>query len=83
MRTTITLTPEAEALVHGAMAERGMSFKDVVNTAIVQGLAPAERPAFKTKTYAIGLAPIPGDKALALAADLEDEELLRKMDMGK
>lgn len=41
MRTTITLTPEAEALVLRAMTERGLSFKEVVNAAIVDALAPA------------------------------------------
>lgn len=46
MRTTITLTPEAHALVTQAMRERGASFKDVVNDAIVAGLRPptAEAP---------------------------------------
>jgi uncharacterized protein len=35
MRTTITLDPEAEALVKKAMKERDVSFKQVVNEAIV------------------------------------------------
>ena len=90
MRTTVTLTPQAEALVQAAMTERGRSFKDVVNDAIVTALAPARTKPFRTRTYALGrLDPsreglqIDPDKALTLAGALEDRELARKREMGK
>ncbi|HEX6420588.1 MAG TPA: hypothetical protein VFZ77_18955 [Acidimicrobiales bacterium] len=40
MRTTITLEPDAEALVKRAMRERGLSFEQAVNLAIRRGLGP-------------------------------------------
>ncbi|HWL59969.1 MAG TPA: hypothetical protein VNQ48_03685 [Microbacteriaceae bacterium] len=55
MRTTITLTPEAQQLVEQAMRERGASFKDVVNEALVQALRPpvVEEP-FVQRTFNLG-----------------------------
>ena len=38
VRTTITLDPETAALVEKAMKQRGLSFKQVVNEAIIRGL---------------------------------------------
>ncbi|OUZ11332.1 hypothetical protein BHE97_05715 [Aeromicrobium sp. PE09-221] len=83
-RTTITLTPEADSLVRRVMRERGLSFKDAVNAAIVDGLAPRERRVrFETPTFDLGEALLPLDHALALAGELEDEALLSKRDIGK
>jgi hypothetical protein len=90
MRTTVTLTPQAEALIKATMAESGRSFKDVVNGAIVSGLAPARTGPFRTKARALGRfdprrvgLDRPPEKALTLAAALEDQELARKRDSGK
>jgi hypothetical protein len=82
MRTTITLDPDVEALVRKAMRERGLSFKQAVNEAIRAGLAAprSDLPAAGTRTFRMGFNPvIPLDKALRLAAHLEDEELTRKL----
>jgi hypothetical protein len=81
MRTTVTLAPDVEALVKRLMRERGMSFKEAVNYAIRRGLASAgEREPFSTPTFRMGFEPsIPWDKALRLAAELEDEELARRL----
>ena len=81
MRTTVTLDPDVEALLHKAMRERQLSFKDALNQAVRSGLA-AQAPAatFHTPTFRMGFEPtVPLDKALRLAADLEDEELMRKL----
>ena len=83
MRTTLTLTPEAESLVRAAMAEHGWTFKEAVNHAIVRGIGGGTGTPFSTPTYPIGLRPIPGDRALALAGEVEDAELIRKRDLGK
>ncbi|MDR1442322.1 MAG: hypothetical protein LBJ02_08055 [Bifidobacteriaceae bacterium] len=53
MRTTVTLTPETEALIKTAMAESDRSFKDVVNDAIVTALAPGQTRPLRTKTRAL------------------------------
>ena len=47
MRTTVTLTPETEELIRRLMTERGLSFNDAVNEAIVRGLA---RPRHRVDT---------------------------------
>lgn len=81
MRTTVTLDPDVEALLHKAMRERQLTFKEALNQAVRSGLA-AQAPAveFRTPTFPMGFEPtIPLDKALRLAAELEDEELIRKL----
>lgn len=84
MRTTVTLDSDAEALVRRRMKERGVSFKQAVNDAIREGLTrPRRRPRFRTPTAALGLPAVPLDRALRLAGEIEDEELLRKMRTGK
>lgn len=84
MRTTITLTPDADALVRRVMRERRLSFKDAVNAAIVDGLSPRRTaPVAPTPTFDLGRARMPLDRALTLAAELEDEQLLRKRESGK
>ena len=39
MRTTVTLDPEAERLIRNAMRRTGQSFKEVLNQAVMKGLA--------------------------------------------
>jgi Arc/MetJ family transcription regulator len=82
MRTTITLDPDARALVERAMRERGLSFNEAVNEAIRAGLGG---PAADTYTIPRRLAPARVDvtKALGLAAALEDEELARRLADGR
>jgi Arc/MetJ family transcription regulator len=83
MRTTVTLDPDTAAVVQQAMRERGISFRQAVNDAIRAGLLPAAREPFTTEPAELGLPAVNLDRALALAADLEDEELLRKARIGK
>jgi hypothetical protein len=82
MRTTVTLDPDVEALVRRLMRERGMSFKEAVNGAIRAGAA---RPtaAFRTQTFDMGEPRVDVTKALRLAGELEDEELLRRLSARK
>ncbi len=85
MRTTVTLDPDTEALVRKRMHDRGISFKQALNDAIREGLAPdpVAARAFRTQTADLGLAAVNLDRALALAGELEDEELVRRMRSGK
>ncbi len=84
MRTTVTLDPDTEALVRRRMREKGVSFKQAVNDAVRAGLTgePAARP-FRTRSSKLGLPSVPLERALQLAGELEDEELVRKMRSGK
>ncbi len=85
MRTTVTLDPDVEAKLKATMRERGVSFKAALNDAVRAGLgaasAPASRP-FKVKTAPLGVR-INIVKANQIAGEMEDEEILRKMEEGK
>lgn len=84
MRTTVTLDPDVEAKLKEAMRERGVSFKAALNDAVRAGLAGQAAPQrrFRVKSAPLG-ARFNIDKALQVAAEMEDEEILRKLDMGK
>lgn len=79
VRTTVTLDPDTDAIVRRLMREGGLTFKAALNEAIRAGAAPARRRAFRTPTYQMGQPAVPLEKALRLAGELEDEELLRKI----
>ncbi len=82
MRTTVTLDPDVEALLRKAVRERGEPFKQVLNAAIRSGLTETRRRAgrpFKQPTFDMGKPLVDLTKALALAADLEDAEILARM----
>lgn len=86
MRTTVTLDPDAETLLRNAVRQRGVSFKRALNEAIRAGLkAPVRRAGhFRQPTFRMGAGPsCPGDRALALASALEDQELARKLSLGR
>ena len=86
MRTTVTLDPDVEAKLKATMRERGVSFKVALNEAVRAGLngpAPGARR-YRMPTGKLGVRPgINLDKALSLAAELEDEEIIRKLELGK
>ena len=81
MRTTITLDPDTRHLIERSMRERGISFKDAVNDAIRAGLVgrPSERP---TRPVSLGEPSIDITRSLAIAAQLEDDELVRRLSRG-
>jgi hypothetical protein len=65
--------------------DTGKSFKEVVNEALRMDQPLPEPKPFKSKSFSMG-GPLPGinlDKANQLAGELEDEELVRKMQLGK
>ena len=83
MRTTVTLDPDVEAQLREAMRERGVSFKVALNDAVRVGLGGNGLPRpFKVISAPLGL-DINIDKALRIAGEMEDEEILRKMELGK
>lgn len=85
MRTTVTLDPDTEALLRKRMAERHVSMKQALNDAVRAGLGASPGPAapFRTPTFDLGVPSVPLDRALQLAGELEDEEILRKARAGK
>lgn len=84
MRTTVTLDSDVEELLRRAMQEQGLSFKAAVNDAIRAGLAPGPaRSRYRMEARHLGRATVPLTRALRLAAELEDEEIVRKLALGK
>jgi hypothetical protein len=83
MRTTVTLDPDTEQIVRRRMRERGMSFKEALNDAIRSGVTdPARRSPFRTETASMGVSTVNLDRALQVVADLEDDDLIRRMRSG-
>jgi hypothetical protein len=86
MRTTITLDPDVQALIRAAMKERGVSFKEALNSAARSGLTQGKqrRSRFAQKSWSLGSEQnFRWDKALEAAAAIEDEELARKLSLRK
>ena len=83
VRTTVTLDPDTEQLIRRQMAERGVSFKEALNDAIRRGIRTAGSTSpFRTATAAMGESRVNLDRALQIAGDLEDDELVRKLRSG-
>jgi hypothetical protein len=78
MRTTVTLDPDVESMLRKEVQKRGEPFKQVLNNAIRAGLRSPKRrgEAFEPLTFDMGKPRLDLTKAGALAAELEDEELI-------
>lgn len=83
MRTTLTLDDDVLLLVRQLMTARGLTFKEAVNTAIRAGLAPSKEEPTRTPTFAMGAPKVQVTQALRVAAELEDDELRRKLSTGR
>jgi predicted transcriptional regulator len=85
MQTTLTLDDELAEELEEVAHRAGKPFTDVVNETLRKGLHPAggalsPKP-YRLETVALGVRDI--DKARHIADALEDEEILRKLKMGK
>ena len=68
------------------MRERGASFKKVLNDAVRDGLGKrraAPRSRYRQLTFDLGRPLVDLTKANALAADLEDQEVLATLCLGR
>ncbi|HXH57375.1 hypothetical protein [Iamia sp.] len=80
MRTTVTLDTDTEQLVRTRMRERRVSFKQALNDAIREGAVPCA--GFRTETASMGESRVILDRALQLAGQLEDDDLVRRARAG-
>lgn len=59
MRTTVTLEPETERLLREAMHQRGQSFNETLNQAVIRGLADLhcdiDKTPFIQQSFPMGL----------------------------
>lgn len=86
VRTTVTLDADVAEQLKGLARRRNISFKAALNAAVREGLA-AERgevTPYRVPSRPMGLRPGTDlTHALQLAAALEDEEIIRKMELRK
>lgn len=89
MRTTVTIDPDVEVLLRKAVRQSGAPFKQVLNNAVRDGLLAGGRNSakpgkpFKQPVAHMGAELVDLTKALALAAELEDQEIIAKMRRGR
>jgi Ribbon-helix-helix protein, copG family len=85
MRTTVTLDPDVVAELKELARQRGVSFKEVLNDAVRAGLAAGTTArTYRLPTARLELRPgVSLDGALRLAAAMEDEETVRKLELRK
>jgi len=86
MRTTIDLDPDVNARLRALARERGLPLRTVINDALRAGIQPGagDAPPYSLTSRRLGVRPgIDLDKALRLAGELEDYEILRKLDLRK
>lgn len=87
MRTTVTLDPDIAAKLKEEMRRKDISFKEALNSSVRRGLGRNEA---EPQPYKLPppqpMKARPGvnlDKALQLAGELEDAEMIRKLHLGK
>lgn len=83
MRTTITLDPDVAALIDREMKARRVRFKDAVNDALRRQLGGGTAPTLSLPSRDLGAAAVDLTTANRLAAELEDDELARKLTQGR
>jgi Arc/MetJ family transcription regulator len=85
VRTTITLDEDVAVAVQRLAAERGWTFKTAVNSLLRAGLAaPVRGRRYRTPSRDLGLLDgVDLDSATHLAAELEDAEIVRKLELRK
>jgi hypothetical protein len=81
MKRTVTLDPDVERLIRGAMRERAISFGEALNEAARIGLGGRKRATkFVQRSFRMGGAhEFRWDKALGVADAMEQGEFSRKL----
>jgi hypothetical protein len=87
MRTTLTVQDDLLTELKQVAARQRVPFKQVVDQALRAGLAAVKRPVpagrVRARTFRMGAPNVTLDKALSIAAALEDEEAARKLELRK
>lgn len=86
MRTTVTLDPDVAAKLKEVARDRGVPFKAALNDAVRAGLGASRGAARRYRLPARPMGARPGvdlDRSLRLAGELEDAELVRKLELRK
>jgi hypothetical protein len=88
MRTTLVIDDYLMRELKEKAHRTGKPLKALVNEALRRGLseldAPSQKKPYRGRTYSMGYPPrLNLDKALEIAAALEDEEVVRKLTLRK
>jgi hypothetical protein len=86
MRTTVTLDADVALKIRQIMRDRGISMKEAINSLIRTGLSPSRAKPRKIRTPTYNMGPLPSafqNKMGALSDAIEDEEIVRKLSLGK
>lgn len=86
LRTTVDLDPDVDARLRALARERGLPLRTVINDALRAGTVPAagDTEPYRLPSRRLGVRPgVNLDKALRLAGELEDDEVVRKLDLRK
>jgi plasmid stability protein len=84
MRTTVTLDDDLAAQLKDRAHARGVPFKTEINEAIRHGLEKSHKPkTYRVKTQKLGTPKVDLTKATQLAGQLEDTELVGRMNAGR
>ena len=81
MRSTVRIDDDLMTAIRSQAQREGLSITRMLNRVVRAGLEVLERSGnqqetYRQKTFRMGRPRVDVDKALALAADLEDEEIL-------
>jgi hypothetical protein len=84
MRTTLRIDDDLMRELRDRSHKEKVSLSQLVNRLLRRGLAAAGHPAksqtrYRETTFSLGKPAVSLDKSLALAAALEDEEIVEKM----
>jgi hypothetical protein len=88
MRTTVRVDDELLEQLKAQARKEGVSLTRLLNRALKAGLQAGRarrraQPAYRERVHAMGAPRIALDKGLALAATLEDEEIVRELTLRK
>jgi len=88
MRTTVRLDDELFERLKARARKEKVSLTRLLNRALRAGLQAGgarrrAQPAYRERVHAMGAPRLAIDKALALAATLEDEEIVRELALRK
>lgn len=84
MRTTVTLDPDTEQIVRARMKAKGVSFKRALNDAIREGEpVHAKATPYVVKPRSMGVPLVDLTKANQRAAELDNADVIRKLQLGK
>jgi len=87
MRTTVTLDDDVAAKLKEEARRRKTSFKEALNSSVRRGLragTPDAAEPYRLNPQSLRVRPgVDLDQALALAGELEDAEILRKLSLRK